>query len=490
MSPWATGLRSPAGIGIMQSTGDIFYAENQGDWVGSGRITHLERGDFAGNPDGLRWTDDPDSPLKTKISDVPSTGEPMFKVAKNVPNLKPATVWFPQGIMGISTSDILEIPDNRFGPFAGQFLVGDQGHSKVMRMSLEKVKGVYQGICFPFREGFSSGILRLEWGADNSLLVGMTSRGWASTGKAEFGLQRLVWNGRTPFEMKNVRAMPDGFEIEFTYAVDKKTASDPASYEVTGFNYKYHKSYGSPVIEQENCPVRGAVVSPDGTRVRLVLDNLREGYIHEIKAEGVRSTNSYPVVHPVGYYTLNRIPDGERVPTNLLASASSMSHNHAAMTAAGKNTAATTPKPTAKAKPTTAKRLNQMPADWTNGPDKTLVLGTKVGLKYDKDAWQVKAGSRVQLIFNNNDDMQHNVVITAPGAANEIGEGALKLGLKGMEMNYVPNSPKVLFHTGLLQPGSRETIYFTAPAKPGNYTIVCTYPGHYMSMQATLKVVM
>ena len=55
VTPYATGLRSPAGFGV-NAEGDIFYTENQGDWVGSGRMTHLELGDFAGNPAGLRWS--------------------------------------------------------------------------------------------------------------------------------------------------------------------------------------------------------------------------------------------------------------------------------------------------------------------------------------------------------------------------------------------------------------------------------------------------
>ncbi|MXY07330.1 MAG: auracyanin family protein, partial [Rhodothermaceae bacterium] len=62
MTPIATGMRSPAGMGT-NAEGELFYAENQGDWVGSGYITHVETGDFVGNPAGLRWTDEPDSPL-------------------------------------------------------------------------------------------------------------------------------------------------------------------------------------------------------------------------------------------------------------------------------------------------------------------------------------------------------------------------------------------------------------------------------------------
>ena len=52
MRPFATGLRSPSGV-MVNDEGDIFYSENQGDWIGSGFITHVEEGDFTGNPAGL-----------------------------------------------------------------------------------------------------------------------------------------------------------------------------------------------------------------------------------------------------------------------------------------------------------------------------------------------------------------------------------------------------------------------------------------------------
>jgi hypothetical protein len=107
----------------------------------------------------------------------------------------------------------------------------------------------------------------------------MTSRGWSSTGKELFSLQRLAWTGRTPFEMKTVRATPDGFEIEYTLPVNREQAADPAAYQVIGFNYKYQSSYGSPVINKGGCPVRGVVVSEDGLKARLVVDSLRLGYI-------------------------------------------------------------------------------------------------------------------------------------------------------------------------------------------------------------------
>jgi azurin len=129
-----------------------------------------------------------------------------------------------------------------------------------------------------------------------------------------------------------------------------------------------------------------------------------------------------------------------------------------------------------------------MPASWTKGPDKKLVIGTKPGLKFDLQEITVKAGSNIQLTFSNTDDMQHNFVLTAPGKGDVVGKMALDLGLKGPEKNYVPETPFVLAYTKLLQPSSGETIYFTAPQKPGIYPYVCTYPGHYLVMRGVMKV--
>ena len=97
MEPIATGLRSPAGI-MINSAGDVFYAENQGDWVGSGRVTHLQKGDFAGNAGGLNWTKEPESPLKLTKQDLAKVdnGQPMHEAAKVIKELKPLWTRFGQ----------------------------------------------------------------------------------------------------------------------------------------------------------------------------------------------------------------------------------------------------------------------------------------------------------------------------------------------------------------------------------------------------------
>ena len=481
IEPIATGLRSPAGFTV-NSNNDVFYAENQGDWVGSGRVTHLEKGDFAGNAGGLNWTKEPTSPLKLTKEDlkIVDNGQPMHEAAKKIKELKLPAVWFPHTLMGISTADIIEDETGgAFGPFSGQYFVADQGHSKIMRMSLEKVKGKYQGACYPFFEGFASGLLRLRWGLDGSLFAGMTSRGWASTGKADYALQRLSWNGETPFEMKNVSAMSDGLEIEFTLPVDAAKLKNAMNYSVNSFTYKYHHEYGSPVIMNRIRKIIGIVPSADGRKVKLVLDSLIEGHIHEISLNGLTSKDQKSLLHNTAYYTMNNIPEGSKT---VLKDEEKVKMIHAPMKHQMKSM------PMEESTTKLPKRRLTMPGDWSQ-PDKVLKLATKPGLKFDIANFEVKAGSKIRLLFTNNDDMSHNVVVVEPGAEDEVGELALKLGLKGAEMNYVPTSPKVLFYSKLLQPGEIESIYFIAPTKPGEYGFICSFPGHASVMRGKIKVV-
>ncbi len=467
MEPIATGMRSPAGMGFNKN-GDLFYTENQGDWVGSGRMTHVEKGDFVGNPEGLRWTHLPESPIKVKFEDIDdSKGLSLYEYAKEIPAVKPPSVWFPHTLMGISTSGIA-IFNDRFGPFEGQLMVGDQGHSKIMRVFQEQVNGVYQGACFPFVEGFSSGVLRLEWAPDGeALYVGMTSRGWRSTGPEVFALERLEWTGKTLFEMKTIEAQSDGFLITFTEPVDRVKASQPASYSITDFSYLYHATYGSPVVDKESRQIQHVEVSDDGLSARLTLDKLRPGYVYEVRLNDLASATGKDMIHSFAYYTLNEIPGGSEV----AASAGGVSESGTGTAEAG-----------------STKRINDMPASWGGKADEVITIGTLPGLKFDQSVLIVDAGAKVQLTFNNPDDMLHNLAIVNPNKADAIGTAAMNLGLDGEDLAYIPPSQDVLYHTGLLQPGSSETIFFEAPSTPGEYQFVCTFPGHHLVMRGVLQV--
>ncbi|WP_018613621.1 c-type cytochrome [Segetibacter koreensis] len=336
MEPWAAGMRSPCGISMIDD--QLFYTDNQGDWVGSGSVMPIRKGAFMGHPASLVWANMPNSPVKVRQEDIFSKNPPPpiefdkdgqeikpqnsetkkfvteFEMKKDVPDLQLPAVWLPHGILGISNSEIVKIPEGTFGPFAGQLLVGDQGQSMIDRVFMEKVNGEYQGASFAFRSGFQSGIVRLTWAKDGSLFAGETNRGWGSAGEATEGIQRLVWNNRIPFEMRAVRAMPDGFEIEFTKPVNEKYAEDLSSYSVESYIYKYQGVYGSPPVNTQKCIVKGVKVSDDGMKARIIVDNLRRYYIHTITLNGIQDQeNSNSLVHPVAYYTLNNIPEGAKL---------------------------------------------------------------------------------------------------------------------------------------------------------------------------------
>jgi glucose/arabinose dehydrogenase len=306
MTPVACGLRSPAGVGFSPG-GDLFYTDNQGEWCGASKLSHVEPGDFHGHPWGIGSCELPEWKHPRPLD--PRDGLLMPLVPERDPTFKLPAVWFPYDKMGKSPAGFVWDESNgAFGPFAGQLFVGDQHHASVMRVFLEEVDGHWQGACFPFRQGFLSGIVRLAWGADGALLVGMTNRGWGSRGGAAQGLQRLVWTGVTPFEVRTMSARPDGFELTFTAPVDAAAAGSVAAYRLESYTYEHHEAYGSAEMDVAEPRITAARVSDDRATVRLVVDGLRAGYVHELHLPGVRSADGEPLLHDEAYYTLIRIP--------------------------------------------------------------------------------------------------------------------------------------------------------------------------------------
>ena len=223
--------------------------------------------------------------------------------------MRPPAVWLPYNKVGRSGTDLVTCDaGGKFGPFDGQMFVAEFTDAKVSRVFMEKVDGEYQGACFPFVGGFASGIVRLAFAPDGSLMVGMTSRGWSSLGTKAYGLQRLRYNGTLPFAIKEMKAKPDGFELVFTKPVDAAKAGDVASYRMTNYTLFYSGAYGSDEIQAAPNAIVSAQVAADGLSVRLKVDGRRELYIHELHADGLRSAAGEPLDHADAYYTLNRIP--------------------------------------------------------------------------------------------------------------------------------------------------------------------------------------
>lgn len=119
---------------------------------------------------------------------------------------------------------------------------------------------------------------------------------------------------------------------------------------------------------------------------------------------------------------------------------------------------------------------------------KTIEIKVQPGLQFDVVRFQVKPGTKVKLVFKNTDEMDHNLLITKPGAREEVVTAALEMGGDGPVKNYIPEMPQILWSIPIVSADQSKSIVFTAPKEEGIYPYVCTYPGHGFVMYGAMYV--
>ncbi|TDU73135.1 azurin [Prosthecobacter fusiformis] len=110
-------------------------------------------------------------------------------------------------------------------------------------------------------------------------------------------------------------------------------------------------------------------------------------------------------------------------------------------------------------------------------------------MKYDQTEFTVRPGQPVKIIFENGDDLPHNIVFCQPGT------DTATMAIKQMEnpeaalkRNWLPDDPRIWLHSKMLNPHETDTLTFLAPEKNGDYPFVCTFPGHALTMNGRMKV--
>ncbi|MCE9610441.1 MAG: hypothetical protein K8R23_09635 [Chthoniobacter sp.] len=304
--PTCSGIRSPGGMGF-DADGEVYYTDNQGPWHGACTLQHLIPGTFQGHPGGFRWYDK--APNMGPRPVEPKTKSRLVAERERVKELVPPVVYMVHGKIGNSSSFIVcDLSKGKFGPFQKQLFIADQSHSNISRVFVEEVNGIKQGVVFPFLKGLKSGPIGGCMNDSGQLFAGGSDRGWGAAGGKPFSFERVDWTGKVPFEVHEMHAKPDGFQLTFTEPVDPATASSPASYKAREFTYIYQGDYGSPEVDDVIPQITSAVVGADNKSVRLTFDKLTKGHIHELHLDGVKSASGNPLLHPVAYYTLNEIP--------------------------------------------------------------------------------------------------------------------------------------------------------------------------------------
>jgi len=212
----------------------------------------------------------------------------------------------PHGELMTSPSNPVFYQDKaKFGPFKGQIFMGCQTLSSVVRASLQKVGGEYQGAAFGFIDHLQSGCIRLQFAPDGSLWVGQTGRGWKSRGEKEYGIQRIIWDGKSePFEIQDIKLTQDGFKITFTAPANLEQLKDE-DFTISHWTYNYWEKYGSPPIDKQ--PVKATITekSKDGLSVSISTSLVKER-VYGIKLN-IKSLAGKSPTTPQGYYTLNKL---------------------------------------------------------------------------------------------------------------------------------------------------------------------------------------
>lgn len=291
------GLRSPAGICIDPRNDELFYTDNQGDFVATSALFHIKQDAFHGHPASLRYHPNYQNKDLNEIS------------MKDYGKIRtPPAVWIPHGEIANSPGNpAFNLTGGKFGPFEGNLFVGDQTRSNIFRIDLEEVNGVYQGAAINFIQHLQSGCIRLAFDPDGSLWVGQTGRGWGSVGPATFGIQRIRWDGKTlPFEMKTVRLTKTGFDITFT----KPAAAEDIKISGHSFFYPYEPNYGSGQKDRKGINIQSTTLSPDGTKLSIELadGDLKEGRNYRLElADSIRAKDGTKMSTRATTYTLNKL---------------------------------------------------------------------------------------------------------------------------------------------------------------------------------------
>ncbi len=280
----ASGLRTPNGVGIGVD-GEIFIADNQGDWLPSSKIVHVKQGAWYGS----RSVD--------------------FEGTANLKETLPV-VWLPQDDIGNSPSQPVYI---NVGPYKGQQLHGEVTHGGLKRVFVEKVDGDYQGVVFEFTQGLEGGVNRVVWGPDDALYIGMIGNpgNWGHSGKKWYGIQKFAYNGKSTFEMLAVRAKTNGLEIEMTEPIGESYGNSASDYEIKQWYYKPTADYGGPKLGIEMLKVKSVNVSDDRRKVFLELDGMKPNHVVYVHLNSTLiSDQNHELWTTTAWYTLNKIPAG------------------------------------------------------------------------------------------------------------------------------------------------------------------------------------
>lgn len=298
----ARGIRMPNGLAA-NAVGDLFFADNQGEYRPYSGVFHVVKGRHYGMaaPDGKEG----------------NMGGAMTRFLPLPPrdSIFPPAVAIPYRPGSASLTNLFPLAD---GPFAGQFLAGDNAWGGVHRVSVEMVKGEYQGACYQFSTVIEGGIQSFAAGPDGSIYggtLGHPANGWSWLGR-ETGLTRWKPDGKPLASIATVSSQREGFDLRFTEPM--APAVDPDWYWVSSYRYEPTSAYGGPKLEVRPERITALRLSADRRTLAMSIAGLAAGRVYRIMiAPEAKTAAGASLFTRNAWYTLNRIGDAAPLGTAL-----------------------------------------------------------------------------------------------------------------------------------------------------------------------------
>ncbi len=283
------GHRFPMGMALNKE-GELFVTDNQGNYNPFNELNHVQKGKHFG--------------FVNKGQEKPA-------------ELAPPTIDIPhpwtRSVNGICFLDTPRgLPAKMFGPLEGHLVGCEYDTRRLVRMSLQKVDGEYQGCAYPLTvtaplDEAPLGPICCEVSPTGELFVGsLRDSGWGAANNIGEVIRIQVDPNKFGHGLAEMRAVAGGFELHFFSPVEKSLAEQSENYSLSSYRRESTPVYGGNDIDRRTEKIAAVTLDASRRVVKLAVDELRPGHVYELRLKSLAPAGElfFPAE---AHYTLRRL---------------------------------------------------------------------------------------------------------------------------------------------------------------------------------------
>jgi len=436
----ATGFRNPNGLGISPDGRFLTTSVQEGDWTPATSICQIELGKNEGAHFGAGGPKEGGTP-------------------------EPVLMYLPRGEDNSGSSQAF-LSGDQWAPLQGDgnLVHLSSGGGSAWLVMRQNVKGLWQGAAVRISGNFDSGPQGARFNPNDGHLYVNGMQGWGSYTPKDGCFQRVRFTGGDKPVPVGFEVRDNGVLVRFNQAVK---GADLSTTFAQCWNYLYSAAYGSPEYSMRYADTPGH-------------DHLEVRSVHSLEG-GKALFLEIPQLIPASQIHL-RLSTGHDLflTAHWLGEAFTDFPGYTQITKTNRAAQIGMTAPAAS-----------KPNPWAGGQaGREIAVEAALGLHYVQKTLKAKAGERLSLVFKNPDVVPHNWILGKPGSLQNLGDkcNLMIADPQGLAKHYVPESADVLVYTDMVNARGEFTIHFNAPAEPGEYPYLCTFPGHWMVMNGVMTV--